>query len=393
MSKVTKSKQASRRILKIAYVIDDGMNSEDGVQAYVKTLGAWMSSRGHSVHYLCGETSRTDIPGLYPLAKNLKVTFNGNRLSMPWPTSTAKIKQHVQMNDYDVVHVQIPHSPFFGAKVARLSSEKSVVMSTFHILPYGVVARYGSKLLGIWLCRNLRYFDKHIANSPATMMFSRWAFGLKDSVLVPNMVNLALFSPKQDRHISPANKTFEIVFVGRLVERKGCRYLLQAARRLHGQQPDLDFKIHICGKGPLEGELQRLANENGLKDVVEFHGFISNEEKVRRLQAADIAVFPSYSGESFGIVLIEAMAAGAGVVIGGNNPGYSYVLQETPETLVDVQDEERFAELLGRVMTDVDFYKKIHEKQQQSVRQFDVEVVGNQILELYESCMHRRNRK
>jgi len=382
-----------KKPLRIAYVIDDGMNSEDGVQAYARTLGDWMRSHGHTVHYLCGETSRTDIPGLFPLARNLKVKFNGNYLSIPWPTSSAKIKRHLAEYQYDVVHVQIPHSPFFGAKVAKLASPSSAIFSTFHILPYGFLARYGSKLLGLWLKGNLKHFDQHFANSPASMKFSKWSFGIPRSMLLPNMVNGSAYAPDRDIHTVPPKDSFEIVFVGRLVERKGCRYLVEAVARLLVNDPRARFTLHICGKGPLKDELEEMVSAKNLDDRVVFHGFVSTEEKIRRLQSADIAVFPSYSGESFGIVLIEAMAAGAGVVVGGENPGYSYVLESTPETIAKVKDIDSFAQLLQKCMSDRSFFIKTHKLQQQAVRQFDVSVVGPKMLSQYESCIHQKNQK
>ena len=151
--------------------------------------------------------------------------------------------------------------------------------------------------------------------------------------------------------------------------------------------------MHICGKGPLENQLKELVASKNLDEQVIFHGFVSTQEKIQRLQSADIAVFPSFSGESFGIVLIEAMAAGAGVVVGGRNPGYSYVLESTPELLIDVKDNTNFASLLHKCMTDESFFEVTHRIQQQIVQQFDVAVVGSKMLNEYESCIRSKNQK
>ena len=71
--------------MKIGLVFDDSLDSTDGVAQYVLALGDWLDDQGHEVHYLVGETHRTDLPNLHSLSRNVRVTFNGNKLGMPLP--------------------------------------------------------------------------------------------------------------------------------------------------------------------------------------------------------------------------------------------------------------------------------------------------------------------
>src|SRR3989344_5742480 len=105
--------------LKIGFVFDDSLDSNDGVAQYVKTLGAWFSSQGHKVCYLVGESKTAQWRGgqVYSLARNQKVVFNGNRLSVPLPAKRSPIKLVLEQEDFDVLHVQLPHSPFMAQKV------------------------------------------------------------------------------------------------------------------------------------------------------------------------------------------------------------------------------------------------------------------------------------
>ncbi|MGI9028236.1 MAG: glycosyltransferase family 4 protein [Candidatus Saccharimonadales bacterium] len=369
--------------MKIGFVLDDGLDKPDGVQQYILTLGAWLTVEGHKVRYLVGQTKRRDIDGLYPIPRNIRVRFNGNALSIPLPASTKKIKAVLADEQFDVLHVQMPYSPFFGAKVIRQADPCTAVVGTFHIMPYGFVSTIGTHLLGLWLRRSLHRFNAFISVSKPAAEFSKRTFGI-ESKIVPNMVTLAEFRPLKARQSS--KKDFQILFLGRLVQRKGCQQLLQALKILHdrGQLP-AELSVNICGDGQLREELESYVCQNGLSSVVLFHGFVTHTQKIAFMQSADLAVFPSLAGESFGIVLIEAMAAGSGVVLGGDNPGYRSVLGTIPETIVDAHNPFVLARQLADLIENDKKRLELHKCQQELVQQFDTAVVGGTLLKLYKA--------
>lgn len=374
--------------MKIGFVLDDGLDKPDGVQQYILTLGAYYANAGHDVRYLVGQTSRKDLEGVFSLAKNIKVRFNGNTLSNPLPASSKEIKRVLKQEKFDVLHVQIPYHPFFGAKVVRLADASTAVVGTFHILPYGKLSVGGTRLLGMWLKRSLRRFDAFVCVSAPAAVFAKKTFRITSTV-IPNSVPLAVFQPAKPIRRSP--DTFNLLFLGRLVPRKGCQQLLKALAILQQSNclPE-HLQVDICGGGPLLPELKRYVKQHKLSGIVTFHGFVSHEQKIAQMQAADIAVFPSLSGESFGIVLIEAMAAGSGVVIGGDNPGYRSVLEPVPGSIIDAHWPTVFAEQLYDLMADKEKRASIHRKQQILVKQFDTPVVAEQLLELYKTCKSNR---
>lgn len=374
--------------LKIGFVLDDGLDRPDGVQQYVLTLGNWLSTEGHEVHYLVGQTKRTDIANIHAIPKNLRVRFNGNVLTIPLPVPNRKIKKLLTSLDLDVLHVQVPYSPFFGAKVVRLASARTIVIGTFHIFPYGIQARVGTSLLGLWLQRNLRRFDAQLAVSSAAQSFAMKTFRIQAEI-VPNMVDTDLFAPKNEQH--KVSSTLNILFLGRLVERKGCDLLLHALADVRTSNPEINFHLNICGRGSLLPKLQSFVDASNLAGRVTFHGFVSEEQKILFMQQADVAVFPSYAGESFGIVLIEAMAAGSGVVLGGNNSGYASVLSDAQESLIDITDQSVFATQLAAVLSDAKLRTNIRAKQELLVKKFDVSTVGAQVTEAYTSCIELKN--
>lgn len=369
--------------MKIGMVIDDSIDRNDGVQQYVRSLGKWLNKEGHTVHYLSGQT-KAPAPNVYSLSRNINVRFNGNRLTIPLPANATGIKELLGRESYDVLHVQMPFSPMMSGKIIAHASEQTAVIGTFHILPFGKMQRYGSKALAVVQKRQLKRFDAICSVSPAAQAFAKAQFGVTSKV-IPNLIDTAAWRNK----ISPISN--RLVFLGRLVPRKGCMQFLKAFIGLPGDIKD-GLEVIIAGDGPDKLNLEKFTKTNGLNNV-RFLGFIEEKNKTKLLASANLAVFPSIGGESFGIVLIEAMSAGAGVVMGGNNPGYNSVLSDWPQTLVEPNDTKAFTASLLKILQDKKLQAGIHMKQQKAVKKYDVHTVGPSILNLYnEALLHRRSK-
>lgn len=369
--------------LKIGLVLDDSLDrSQNGVQQYVNSLGTWLTSCGHTVHYLAGETQNNERT-IHSLSRNIRVRFNKNRLSIPLPADKRVIKQLLEREKYDVLHVQMPYSPFLAGRIIAAAPLDTAVVGTFHILPFGALQGYGSKALGLVQKAGLRRFDAICSVSEAARTFARSHFGLHSTV-IPNMIETARF---ESTH---RNKPGRVVFLGRLVPRKGCKEFLAAVAAL---PPELQDRIDVvvASDGPERRSLEAYALAHKLP--VNFVGFINESQKVDLLASAELAVFPSLGGESFGIVLIEAMAAGAGIVLGGNNPGYTSVLGPWPKTLIDPRDTALFARRMKYFLQDGAARKQIHIQQQEAVRQYDTNVAGKTILRMYRTALLHRSQE
>lgn len=374
--------------MKIGLVFDDSLDRPDGVQQYVRAIGGWLTAQGHDVHYLVGETRATEPATIHSLSKNIQVSYNGNRLSIPRPTDSRAIRQLLAGEQFDVLHIMMPYSPLLAGKVIRLASSRTVVIGTFHILPQTWLVRWSTHLLGWWLQRNLRRFDKVFAVSPAAKSFAEQAFKLRDVAVLPNVTSVAAFSAAQPfERYDDAVPT--IIFLGRLVPRKGCSTLLAAVHELKqvGMWP---LRIVVCGKGPEDTALKAQAQHLGIADNVEFTGFISEADKPRYIASADIMVFPSLGGESFGIVLLEAMASGRPVVLAASNPGYASVMESRPEVLFKPGDSKALAGLLQHYLQDVEACRSIVQWQSDYVQHFDIAHVGRQLLEEYTSQLQKK---
>jgi phosphatidylinositol alpha-mannosyltransferase len=377
--------------LKIAYVLDDSLDSTDGVQQYVLTISEWMKSQGHDCHFLVGHTERTDIENVHSISKVLKVRFNKNRMSTPLPARTAALKELFEKEHYDIVHVQMPYSPFLAGRVLKSLPAETAAIGTFHILPFGRLHKTANQLLGKALRSSLSRFDVILSVSAAAQKFAAQSYNISSDVL-PNAVNARQFIAKKSLKKHPK---LRIVFLGRLVERKGAKELLRAMVLLQQEHPGLMTRVEcvIGGKGAQKTKLEQFARTHRIDHLVEFIGFVDESDKAALLSNADIAVFPSLGGESFGIVLIEAMTAGSGVVLGGDNPGYRSVLGEKPQLLFNPSNSKEFAARIHEMITDTSQREQLHRWQQKHVRQYDVAHVGPKLLSYYQQAIRHRGAK
>jgi phosphatidyl-myo-inositol alpha-mannosyltransferase len=378
--------------MKIGFVFDDSLDKNDGVQQYIKTLGIWMSAHGHDVHYLVGETHCSKLKNVHSMSRNLKINFNKNTISTPLPGSSNKIKQIIQQQKFDVLHVQVPYSPFMAGRVIHYALPGTAIVGTFHIIPSSILVGLATSILAPFIRNTLNRFNTMLSVSTAANTFCKKSLGL-NSVIIPNIVDLEFYRSYSAKVIANKPKKIQIVFLGRLVERKGCKYLLRALNKLHEQQLLSNVDVTICGMGKLRKKLETYTKRHGLEEIVHFVGFVSDTQKARYLTNADIAVFPSIGGESFGIVLIEAMAVGKPVVLGGNNIGYKTVLGDKPDQLVDVKNTEEFSNKLLHYITNNSSRRKAVNWQKKIVKSYDVNKVGLKIIESYQQSIAKEELK
>jgi len=372
----------------VGFVLDDSLDSADGVQQYVLTVGEWLRARGHDVHYLVSSSTRTDVANVHSLGKNMAVRFNGNRMRMPLPAPYDPIHELLRKEHFDVLHVQVPYSPLLAGRVISLASAETAVVGTFHILPDSRLVAFANRMLALWCRRTLRRFDAMLSVSAAAQQFVRTTYGIKSDV-VPNAVDIKKFVGAEP--FAQGAGVRQILFLGRLVPRKGCQVLVDAAAILKQDAAVPPFHLTICGKGPLTEQLERSVHTQGLEQHVTFTGFVTEQDKRRWYATADVTVFPSSGGESFGIVLVEAMANGNAAVLAGDNAGYRCVLEPCPgDVLFDPNDACALAARLKTLLLSEPERLHIAEWQKHYAEQFDVARIGMRLEATYASALRRQ---
>lgn len=371
--------------MKIGFVLDDTLDKSDGVQQHVITVGAWLKEQGHEVHYLVADTTRNDIENVHSLGRFINVRYNKNNVRTPLPASRKKIKALLAAEQFDVLHVQLPYSPLLAKYIIKYASHETAVIGTFHILPASTLHGYSNKILRVLLGKSIQRFDKIVAVSEPAVHFARKAYGMKADYL-PNPIDINMFRSGRRLPEFNSRSKLNIVFLGRLVRRKGIMELIDAYNHIDDTLAQ-KTRLIVCGKGPLKSK----ANQHVRVDRdVKFVGFVSEKDKPNYLASADIAVFPSTGGESFGIVLLEAMAAGSKVVIGGNNAGYASILGQQPYLLFNPKDRHLFVEQLEQFITDEKLRERMYKWQQDIVGQYDISVVGPKLIRIYKDSVAER---
>lgn len=376
--------------LSVAFVYDDSLDRHGGIPQYLATLGRGLVSRGHRVSYLVGSSSidRLGTGEVHSLARNVDVRFNGSCGTMPLLSRRRDIDKALSGRAFDVVHVQVPYSPFLAARVIHRLDPAVAVVGTFHVNSELALPRAGARLLATMTRRSLRRFDEMMCVSEVAAGFARRWFGLTDTRLVPNMVDGgALRSMATMRHPWSSTEP-HVVFVGNLVPRKGVETLLEAMPAIVAAHADA--RLTIAGAGPLRAHLERLVRNRDLETYVRFAGSISEAEKATLLGSADIACFPSRYGESFGIVLLEAIAAGANVVVAGRNAAYAEVLRETPTALANPDDADDLARTMLRFLAEPDLRHHVAARQRRVAARHDLEIVVDRVLGVYSAALRRR---
>lgn len=368
--------------LTIGFVFDDTLDALDGVQQHITTIGTELARRGHDVHYLVGETHHSPVPQTVSLARNVIVSFNGNRMRIPLPVRKREIRAVLARNDYDILHIQAPYSPLFGGRVLKCAPQSTGVVATYHIAPIDRRARYGGRALGLVNAHSHRRVDEVIAVSQVAAQYAQFTAHTHGTIIA-NPVNVEKFATAAHRATRDAAHP-HIVFLGRLVPRKGAQLLLDALDygERHGMFPMPGLHVTIAGDGPLMDDcVQRAAR---LRTPVQFVGTV-DEGKADLLASADVAVFPAIGGETFGIVLPEAIASGAGVTLAGDNPGYRWTMRGDEDALFSVgPDHARvLAERITRALTDAPWARRLHAREEALLDRYNVQAVTDEVEQVY----------
>lgn len=368
--------------LTIGFVFDDTLDALDGVQQHIITIGTELVRRGHDVHYLVGETHHSPVPQTVSLARNVMVSFNGNRMRIPLPVRKREIRAALAHNNYDILHIQAPYSPLFGGRVLECAPQSTGVVATYHIASIDRRARYGGRALGLVNAHSHRRVDEVIAVSQVAAQYAQFTAHTHGTIIA-NPVNVEKFATAAHRATRDAAHP-HIVFLGRLVPRKGAQLLLDALDygERHGMFPMPGLHVTIAGEGPLMDDcVQRAAR---LRTPVQFVGTV-DEGKADLLASADVAVFPAIGGETFGIVLPEAIASGAGVTLAGDNPGYRWTMRGDEDALFSVgPDHARvLAERIERALTDAPWARRLHAREEALLDRYNVQAVTDEVEQVY----------
>lgn len=370
--------------MKIGLVCPYNIFKNGGVQECVLALRAEFAKAGHDAHIITPRPTGIDVEAvdgiiLVGQSRDLKSPFHTTAQVSVTFDNTA-IDDLLSHHKFDVLHFHEPWVPIVSRQI--LTRSNTVNIATFHAkLPETVMSKTIEKVITPYTKSILKYIDSFSAVSPAAAEYIS-SLSKEEISIIPNGIDVEKFKLSQSKR-----KTDTILFIGRLEKRKGVRYLLQAYKELIDVIPGV--KLVIAGDGPERERLREFAKDNKLHDV-EFLGFVDEIEKIRLLNETTLYCSPAVFGESFGIVLLEAMAAGA-VTVAGDNPGYSSVMKDTGAiSIVNVKDSKQFARRLQLLLTDQELRRVWSAWAKQYVTQFSYDRIASQYLELYKEAIRKK---
>jgi phosphatidyl-myo-inositol alpha-mannosyltransferase len=365
--------------VRIGVVCPYSFDVPGGVQGHVVDLAKALRTLGHQVDVLAPADEDTPLPEFVrPAGRAVGIPYNGSvaRLSFG-PVSYTRVRRWIHAHDFDVLHLHEPTAPSLSMLALMLAD--GPIVATFH------TSTHRSRTLSAFQVVLQPFLEKITARIAVSALARRVQVEHLggDAVEIPNGVDVEFFSRAKPLPGYP-REGGTVGFVGRFTEpRKGMPILLDALRMLLPEFPEL--RLVVVGGGD-QDELRRQAGP-ALADRLELLGQADDEVKARMLAGVDVYCAPNTGGESFGMILTEAMAAGTAVV-GSDLDAFRRVLDDgRAGTLFRMGDPVGLADALRGMLNEPQRRGELVANARRRVAAYDWPVVAGQVLRVYEQAI------
>ncbi len=362
-----------------------------GVTEHVWHLGTELQRRGHVVTVITGQSKQADDRGLRVRRHGWQIPLvvNGANISVTWGWKHGRLLQRLEAEEnFDVVHIQSPLDP--GLPLIASKAMRRPKVGTYHTFrdtagPADVIPRLFAPVFR----DAVKKIQRHIAVSPSAAEFIHQYFPHLAMEIIPNGIDTRRFSPRLPS--ADHNELFTILYVGRMDPRKGAKYLFAALPQLE-QDLNGKFRVVVVGTGWMSKYYDAHIPLH-LRKRVEFVGYVSPEELPHYYQSADVYCSPATGNESFGIVLLEAMASGTPVVA-SDIAGYRWVVEPGTEgLLVPPRSPRHLADALVALAKDSNRRRLMGAAGRIKAERYDWRVVTDQLERVYEEVQASRSAK
>jgi phosphatidyl-myo-inositol alpha-mannosyltransferase len=375
--------------MKIGLVSPYDFATAGGVNDHVRHLAVELQRLGHETR-IFGPSSRADVG--VDAARFYRI---GTPIAVPANASVARITLSFHLADrvgaiiaderFDVLHFHEPLMPALPMTMLRISTTANV--GTFHAFARSNVGYYYGRPL---LQPYLEHLHRAIAVSEPARDFVTRYFPDYPMRVIPNGIDVTVYKPGLPpiRHLRDDN--VNILFVGRLEKRKGLGDLLRAYRAVNGRLPHT--RLIIVGDGPLRGRVESYISRHHLPNVI-LAGYVPDSVKPRYYCSADIFCAPATGAESFGIVLLEALASGLPVVA-TEIPGYMSVLEPGRDSItVPPKNWRELAASLVILARDAELRRRLGDYALTKARRYSWPYVASEVVEVYHEARKAMARK
>jgi phosphatidylinositol alpha-mannosyltransferase len=368
--------------MRIGIVCPYSLDVPGGVQFHVRDLAEHLLGRGHQASVLAPADEDTALPDyVESVGRAVPVRYNGSvaRLSFG-PVTAARVGRWLERGQFDVVHIHEPVSP--SISLLGLWACEGPVVATFHTSNLRSRAMQAAYPL---LRPSLEKIIARIAVSEDARRTVTTHIG-GDAVVIPNGVYVDRFAQAPASPAwSGAPDAPSLAFLGRIDEpRKGLPVLAAAMPAVLDRFPGA--RLLVAGPGDVEAAKERM--QPRVARATEFLGLVSDAEKASLLSSVDAYVAPHTGGESFGIVLVEAMSAGAPVVASDLAAFVRVLDGGRAGSVFHNEDPADLATHVLAVLGDPAERERLRQAGRRRARVFDWSVVGNEVMAVYETVLH-----
>ena len=364
------------RPLNIGIVCPYGWDAPGGVQAHIADLRNYLVAKGHQVSVLAPTADADSLPDwVVDAGKPIPVPYNGAVARVLFgPVAFARVKDWISENDFDLLHLHEPAIPSISL-LACWAAEGPMV-GTFHVSAKKQKASFAIVPI---LEPVIEKLSARIAVSEAARETLR-AHLETDAVVVPNGIDVKRMKGK----VRPEWSGETLGFMGRFNEpRKGLKVLIDALPIISRFMPNI--KVLVAGPGAADDFLKDIGPQ--IRSRIQFLGRLSENEKADFMTSVGAFVAPNTGGESFGIILAEALAGGAAVVA-SNIPAFDALLEHGKYgRLFASEDATDLAKVIIELLRDRSERDRLAESGQVYAQRFDWDVVANDIFEIYEMAI------
>lgn len=372
--------------MKIALVSPYDYPYPGGVTEHIAHLEEQFTGLGHRVKIIAPSSSSDEqvlaMGNILKVGGVVNIPANGSvaRITLSLRLS-GRVKRILREEDFDIVHLHEPLVPALPLTV--LYHSQAINIGTFHRFGGTQMMYYYGKPI---LRRFFNKLDGRIVVSESAQRFVSRHFSAKYMV-IPNGIDVQNFGP----HVHPFRELRDgkvnLLFVGRLEKRKGFSHLLRAFVRVKRQEPNVRLLVVGPYSEKSRNRYEKFLNQHDVGDVY-FTGYVSKEDLARHYRTCDIFCAPSTGGESFGIILLEAMASGRAIVA-SDIDGYRAVLHDGREgLLVPPQDDEALANGILHLIRNPELAAQMGRLGQAEAQQYSWERVSQRVLAYYRAVLH-----
>lgn len=369
------------RKLRVGIVCPYTWDVPGGVQQHIRDLAEALIELGHHVSVItpCDDPDDASIqPYVVPAGRAVPVPYNGSMARLAFGFLSAKrVRRWIREGGFDVLHVHEPAAP--SLSLLACWQAQGPMVATFHTAnpksramqaAYGILQAAFEKIGGA------------IAVSEAARKTLVEHLG-GDAVLIPNGVAVRRYAHAEPLPGWPGDGG-SLGFLGRIDEpRKGLDILLRAFDVIGRQRPGL--RLLVAGPGDADEALARV--DPALRDRVVMLGMVSEEDKVRALRSMDVYCAPNTGGESFGIVVAEAMAAGAPILASDIDAFRAVLDNGAAGALFNVGDPDHLAKVAGELLDDPGHRTALAAAAREAVRAYDWTRVAQEVVRVYEAVI------